>query len=129
MQISELSTLLRQVADAIDTVSEPATDGSATPSPAPAEAPEAPETQAGTVTAMFAQPPVQEAPAQVAPAVTANDVVTVFQSLCEKLGQPEGTTRIIETLRALGINRVSEANEGQLQTLFAKATEEISNAA
>ena len=128
MQISELSTLLRQVADAIDTVSEPATDGSATP-PAPAEAPEvpeAPETQAGTVTAMFAQPPVQEAPA---PAVTANDVVTVFQSLCEKLGQPEGTTKIIETLRALGINRVSEANEGQLQTLFAKATEEISNAA
>jgi hypothetical protein len=128
MQISELSILLRQVADAIDMVSEPATDGSATP-PAPAEAPEAPETQAGTVTAMFAQPPVQEAPVQVAPAVTANDVVTVFQSLCEKLGQPEGTTKIIETLRALGINRVSEANEGQLQTLFAKATEEISNAA
>jgi len=125
MQISELSILLRQVADAIDMASEPATDGSATP-PAPAEAPEAPETQAGTVTAMFAQPPVQEAPA---PAVTANDVVTVFQSLCEKLGQPEGTTKIIETLRALGINRVSEANEGQLQTLFAKATEEISNAA
>jgi hypothetical protein len=129
MQISELSILLRQVADAIDTVSEPATDGSATPPPAPTETPEAPETQAGTVTAMFAQPPVQEAPVQVAPAVTANDVVTVFQSLCEKLGQPEGTTKIIETLRALGINRVSEANEGQLQTLFAKATEEISNAA
>ena len=56
-------------------------------------------------------------------------MVTVFQSLCEKLGQPEGTTKIIETLRALGINRVSEANEDQLQTLFAKATEEISNAA
>ena len=128
MKITELSTLLHQVADAIDMVSEPATDGSATP-PAPAEAPEVPETQAGTVTAMFAQPPVQEAPVQVAPAVTANDVVTVFQRLCEKLGQPEGTTKIIETLRALGINRVSEANEGQLQTLFAKATEEISNAA
>lgn len=133
MQLSELSTLLRAVADAIDSKTHPAThpvEETPTPEAVPSE-------PVRNVTHLYGSPPpaVEEkaAPAPeptqaTEPTVSKEDVIGAFQALTQRIGQQEGTAKVIETLKSLGISRVSEANQNQLQTLYARAKEHLNAA-